>query len=122
MNRYTVRLTYIEVTKTPPRKQHAASFNLYKSQENSTYANNMLRRLTYTEVKNSPLRKQPAASFNLCKSQENYTYANNMLRHLTYIEVQKPPLRKQPAASLYKSQKKCVPNIPYIQRHRKIAE
>ena len=47
MNRYTVRFTYIEVTKTPLRKQHAASFNLYKSQENSTYANNMLRHFTY---------------------------------------------------------------------------
>ena len=51
MNRYTVRLTYIEITKTPPHKQHAASFNLYKSQENSTYANNLLRHLTYAKVK-----------------------------------------------------------------------
>ena len=68
MNRYTVRLTYIEVTKTPPRKQHAASFNSYKSQENSTYANNLLHHLTYIEVQKPPLRKQPAASFNFYTS------------------------------------------------------
>ena len=49
MNRYTVHLTYIEVTKTPLRKQHAASFNLCKSQENCTYANNLLRH--YTNIK-----------------------------------------------------------------------
>ena len=45
-----------------------------------------------------------------------------MLRHLTYAKVKKTALRKQPAASLYNSQKKWVPNIPYIQRHRKIAD
>ena len=72
MNRYTVCLTYIEVTKTPLRKQHAASFNLHKSQENSTYVNNMLHHLTYIEVKKPPLRKQRAASFNL------HPYANNL--------------------------------------------
>ena len=90
MNRYTVRLTYIEVTKTPLRKQHAASFNLYKSPENSTYANNMLRHLTYIEVKNPPLRKQPAAFFSI-----KYKKKSKKLH-----------LRKQPAASLYESQKK----------------
>ena len=68
MNRYTVRLTFIEVKNPPLRKQPAASFNLYKSQENCPYANNMLRHLTYIDVKNPPLRKQPAASFNFYKS------------------------------------------------------